>query len=204
MKVLFIVFVIGLAASPAMACRFCDDLRGLGYTDAHIIQVIRSSASRADAEIKMKQMIAEGSFKKAVYVEARPQQPARQSVSLRQSEPVVAVETSNQAPTVQVATTPQIQAEQIIETSLDDAAVLLAPTDRILSEQKEAAVKTEQLVKRTEFKEKVKKQKLIDAGVTTSAIGTAFIPGVGPYIAGGIILGRTVYGLFQDDFEETQ
>ncbi len=99
---------------------------------------------------------------------------------------------------------PKVQAEQIIEASLSDAATLLAPTDQILSEQKEEAAKTEQLAKRTEFKKKVRSQKFVDAGVTTAAIGTAFIPVFGPYIAGGIILSRVGWGLFQDDFDEDQ
>jgi len=97
-----------------------------------------------------------------------------------------------------------VQAEQIIETSMNDASTLLLPAERALQEQKEVAVKTEQLVKRVEYKKKEKNQKFLDAGVTSAAIGTAFIPGVGPFIASGIILSRVVYGLFQSDPDEDE
>jgi len=97
-----------------------------------------------------------------------------------------------------------VKAEQIIETSMNDAPTLLLPANQALQEQKEAVAKTEQLVKRAEYKKKEKNQKLADAGVTSAAIGTAFIPGIGPFIASGIILSRVVYGLFQDDPDDEQ
>lgn len=93
-----------------------------------------------------------------------------------------------------------IKADQIIETSMNDAPTLLLPANRALQEQKEVAVKTERLARQAELKEKYKNQKLMDAGVTTTAIVTGLtVPVFGPFIAGGIILARVVYGLFQDN-----
>lgn len=93
----------------------------------------------------------------------------------------------------------EVKAEQIIETSMSDASTLLSPVNQVLQEQKEVATKTDQLVKRVEYKKKERDRKLVDAGVTTAVVGTAFIPGVGPFIASGIVLARVGWGLFQSD-----
>ncbi|MBU2037037.1 hypothetical protein KJ866_02445 [Patescibacteria group bacterium] len=200
--VLLIVVVFFVSTGLVQASELYEKLGKMGYTKTQIARVIRTSASRAEAETKMQQMIAEG-----LVVKSEPKQPQKPP----KEQPIVIAETlpepaqptaTSQVETAVIATTTEtvpIQAEQIIVASMDDAATLLAPTDQILSEQKEEAAKTEQSVKQIEYKKKARSQKLVDAGVTTSAIVTAFIPGVGPFIASGIILARVFYGLSQDD-----
>jgi|GEM_PF-2834012 len=95
------------------------------------------------------------------------------------------------------------KAEQIIEASMGDAPILLAPANQALRDQKEMAAKTEQLASQVEVRKKDRKQKLVDAGVTTGAIVSGLaIPVYGPFIAGGIILTRVGWGLFQNDSDE--
>lgn len=66
-KIAVLVVAVFFASSgPVWACSLCDGLRGLGYTDTQISQVIRSSASRAEAETKMRQLIADGPKKTQV------------------------------------------------------------------------------------------------------------------------------------------
>lgn len=185
-----------VSAGLVQACELCEKLERLGYTKSQIAQVIRTSANRAEAEQRLQRLIEKNpneAMSKQKLVDEKKPEPSPPPPE----RPVVIVEAPKPTPK---ASSPPV--EQIMEASLADAAVLLSPTEQILSKQKADAAKADQLVKRAELKEKAKKQKLMDAGVTTSAIGTAFIPGVGPFIAGGIIIGRTIYGLFQDDLDE--
>lgn len=208
--ILFAIAVFFFSASLVQACEYCEKLGRL-----KVAEVVRTSATRAEAEQRLQQLV------EAKTAEVKPQQrlaskavdekkpdlpqppPEKKTVVADGSRPAqeATPATAGKTEFAQAQIPAEPVAEQIIVATMADAQTLLFPTEQILSEQKEKAAKTEQLTKHAEFKEKVKKQKLVDAGVTTSAIGTAFIPGVGPFIAGGIILGRTIYGLFQDDSE---
>jgi|GEM_PF-5034877 len=57
---LIVLTVLVLVSSgPVWACSLCDGLRGLGYKNWEISQIIRLSDNRAEAEAKMRQIIAE-------------------------------------------------------------------------------------------------------------------------------------------------
>ncbi len=75
--VLVVVVAVFFASSgPIMACELCERLGKLGYTNFQIAQIIRSSANRAEAETRMRQIIAEG---RPIEVKhQQPQQPRRQ------------------------------------------------------------------------------------------------------------------------------
>ena len=137
----------------------------------------------------------------ASFVEVRLQRPPQQIAKVevpRQQEPgrMVFTKPETETKSDEVKNEPQI-----IETTMDDARVLLAPMEQqTQSVQKEVSV-TNQQVKQIEAKKQYRKQKYVDAGVTTSAIisGLAIPPPIGPIVAGGIILTRVGWGLFQKD-----
>lgn len=90
-KIIVLVFVVFFVSTGLVqACELCDGLGKLGYTKFQIAQLIRSSANRAEAETRMRQLITEGSVKvnprQPVAIEAnRPvevksQQPRQQTV----------------------------------------------------------------------------------------------------------------------------
>ena len=91
--------------------------------------------------------------------------------------------------------------EQVIETTMDDATVLLAPMEQQTQSAQKEVASTNQQIKQVEAKKQYRKQKYVDAGVTTSAIvtGLAIPPPAGPLVAAGIILTRVGWGIFQDD-----
>lgn len=95
----------------------------------------------------------------------------------------------------------QIEAEQIIEAKLEDKSTLMSPMDQEVRAAQEKASSTEQQVKQVTVKKKIRSQKYMDASVTAAAIvsGLAIPPPIGPLVAGGIILGRVGWGLFQSD-----
>ncbi len=95
-------------------------------------------------------------------------------------------------------------ATQIIETSLADSPTLMSPVEEQFRSTQEKVALTNQQVKQVESKKQVRSQKYVDASVTTAAVvsGLAIPPPIGPLIAGGIILGRVGWGLFQNDSED--
>lgn len=100
-------------------------------------------------------------------------------------------------------TSTHVVADQIIYAGMEDSSTLMSPMNQQVQVAKEKASLTDQQVKRVTAKKKARNQKYVDAGVTTSAIVSGLaIPGVGPIIAGAIIIGRVGWGLFQNDSDE--
>lgn len=52
--------VLAVSSGLAMACELCDGLRALGYNNAQIVSLISSSATRPEAEERMRQVIVQG------------------------------------------------------------------------------------------------------------------------------------------------
>jgi len=139
----------------------------------------------------------------AVKPQRQPQQIAKVE-TFRQQELARIVFTkpeavSKETKSVEVKT--EAQEAQILETTMDDAAVLMNPMEQQAQSAQEKAIMTNQQIKQADAKKQFRKQKYVDAGVTTSAVvsGLAITPPVGPIIAGGIILTRVGWGLFQKD-----
>lgn len=217
-KIAVLLLVVGIFfanSSPILGCESCEKLQNLGYYNGQVRDFITNGAA-ANNEVRARQMLYLFEHKYSARqvniilgmagAERRlqliiPAASARQVVEAQQQVASIAEVRLQQTPWTAPAKSNTDEQVQVIETTMGDATVLLAPMEKqAQSVQKEVAV-TNQQVKQVEQKKQYRKQKYVDAGVTTTAIisGLAIPPPIGPIVAAGVILSRVGWGLFQSD-----